>query len=276
LTKHIYSSSTMYFKPIRRSINQRKARLCEKGNAEEDGNCAIHGRSSNRPLRSCHWNQIVYRHPFEHQTKLAWRLSALSNQIFDFCDAEMTSRYRPLTIDPQQRSIRAKMNSLRLKRRHWFKIIFGRSHRQAQNECVDIARRKNAIINQIMYRSTATVDSIDGRRKKASRTWIQMPESFEWCRVEDLVSSNVKHWTKASRTCVQTQELSSFWPCFSLTWKIKNKAGGTHLILRIYSINISEFLSQRINKVYLWKKITSTKFKYNSSQLWPGTVYHYR
>jgi hypothetical protein len=40
----------MYFKPLCRSINQRKARLCEKGNAEEDGNCAIHGRSSNRPM----------------------------------------------------------------------------------------------------------------------------------------------------------------------------------------------------------------------------------
>jgi hypothetical protein len=73
----------MYFKPLRRSINQRKARLCEKGTAEEDGNCAIHGRSSNRPLRSCHWNQIVYRHPFEHQIKLAWRFSALSNKFSD-------------------------------------------------------------------------------------------------------------------------------------------------------------------------------------------------
>jgi hypothetical protein len=31
----------MYFKPLRRSINPRKARLCEKGNAEEDGNCAM-------------------------------------------------------------------------------------------------------------------------------------------------------------------------------------------------------------------------------------------
>jgi hypothetical protein len=71
----------------------------EKGNAEEDGNCAIHGRPSNRPLRSFHWNQIVYRHPFEHQTKLAWRLSALLNQILDFFMAEMTSRYRPSTID---------------------------------------------------------------------------------------------------------------------------------------------------------------------------------
>jgi hypothetical protein len=40
----------MYFKPLRQSINQRKARLCEKGNAEEDGNCVIHGGSSNRPM----------------------------------------------------------------------------------------------------------------------------------------------------------------------------------------------------------------------------------
>jgi hypothetical protein len=40
----------MYFKLSRQLINQRKARLCEKGNAEEDGNCAIHGGSSNRPM----------------------------------------------------------------------------------------------------------------------------------------------------------------------------------------------------------------------------------